>query len=267
MYHKAMEVAAGGDATVAVALIKSASELGHQQATACFADFQLMQYGGEHNNPRAVTSVMMQLWHEHNNSAAVLLLALDAERYRSAGADDIPDSATCSSALASLTADCEPWDMFALYVMAWCFVEGVGCASDPPRGFRSFQALAGRGYLPAMSWLGLCFLGGRGVDENATEAVKWYRRAAEQGHVLAQFFFGLCLEHGKGTAPDPAEAVKWYRLAAAQGQVNAQLFLGLCFEHGKGVEENTAEAGKWFRLAAAQGDDDAAAGLERLGFR
>jgi TPR repeat protein len=264
IYRKAMEIAAGGDAASAVLLLKAASVLGHRRATACVAECRLCPYGGIQGDARQAVATLTQLWRDHNDPTAIVLLGLYQVQCRSVGAK-IPDDAVCASALAALTVDCEAWDLFGLYVIAQCYCDGVGCTADPQRGFRSFQALAGRGYLSAVEMLGVCFEHGDGIATDYMEAVKWYQVAADQGDSVAQHNLGLCFEQGKGVAKSTAQAARWYRLAAAQGNDAALFNLGVCFEHGKGIAKSPADAARLYRLSAAQGNQRAIDALQRLG--
>jgi TPR repeat protein len=261
MYRKAMETAAGGDATVVVSLLKAAAALGHSRSAACIADFQLSPYGGERGDRRKATTTMIRLWREHNDPMAVLVLALNKADCTGAGAKEFPDEAACQRALAALTADCESWDLFGQYGTACCFIHGIGCSADPSRGCQSMLLLARRGYLPAMSDTGYCYQFGKGVAKDFAESVKWYRLAADQGYAVAQFNLGCSYEHGEGVAKDLTEAAKWYRLAADQGYAGAQCSLGTCYHSGNGVARDFAEAVKWYRLAADQGNAAAQYGL------
>jgi TPR repeat protein len=74
--------------------------------------------------------------------------------------------------------------VFGLFLIAMCYRDGIGCAAVPKRGFQSLQALAGRGYLPAMSLTGVCYANGTGVAKDEREAVKWYRLAAHALRLL-----------------------------------------------------------------------------------
>ena len=144
-----------------------------------------------------------------------------------------------------------------VFLLGWCYQNGVGVVKDYKEAVRLFSLAAQQGNSGAQFNLGVCYQNGVGVVKDDKEAVRLYSLAAQQGHSDAQNNLGLCYRNGVGVDIDDKEAVRLFSLAAQQGNSRAQFNLGLCYENGDEVVKDAKEAVRLFSLAAQQGNSDA----------
>jgi hypothetical protein len=90
---------------------------------------------------------------------------------------------------------------------------------------RLYRQAADRGYVPAISNLGIMYRDAAGVSRDIPEAVRLFRVAADQEYGPSQYYLGAMYENGTGVERDLAEAVRLYRLSAQQGRPLAQAAL------------------------------------------
>ena len=152
-------------------------------------------------------------------------------------------------------------------VLAYCYLNGFGCAKDEALSLELARESSGRGSRYGQFTLGrLHRFGAGGLARDDAQAVAFYRLAAAQGLDEAQYSLGDMYYLGEGVAHDYTEALQWYKLAAAQGHPGALYAVAECYERGRGVAAaDVAEAIRWYRRAQAAGDPYAADKLRRLG--
>jgi len=145
-------------------------------------------------------------------------------------------------------------DPLGQYLMALCYVFGLGFPENKTEAVKLFRKAAEQGLSQSQYILGMCYYFGEGVKKDEKEGFKWYCRAAEQGHVEAQFKVGCSFAAGYICEEDKKEAAKWISMAAEHGHDEAQFVLGDFYLNGENVEEDTDLAVDWYRKAADQGN-------------
>ena len=152
-------------------------------------------------------------------------------------------------------------------VMAWCYLDCMGCVRDVARSLELARESSGKGSRYGQFVLGGLYLWGvGGVARDIAQAVALYRLAASQNLDGAQDALGHMYDQGLGfiVDEDDAEALRFFHLAAAQGHPWALLNVALFHEHGRGDRKNKAAAIRWYRRAQAAGNPQAASALQRL---
>lgn len=122
-------------------------------------------------------------------------------------------------------------------------------------GIELMRVSAEKGYVPAMTQLGLLYESGKYAPKNYNQAVHWFGLAAEKGDNEAQLQLGGCYHYGLGVTPNYTTAATWYRRSAAQTNYVAMKSLGWLLMNGLGVATNTEEAVHWLTRAATEGNN------------
>lgn len=143
---------------------------------------------------------------------------------------------------------------------------GRGVSKDDSEAARWFLEAAEAGNVDAMHSIATAFRDGVGVERDKARAVEWYRRAAEHGHSQAMNNLGRALRDW-GPERNQAEAVQWFRKAAVAGVADAMFNLGCALAEGQGVATDASEASAWLKKAISAGNPNAAAVLDRLGYK
>ncbi len=90
------------------------------------------------------------------------------------------------------------------------------------RAIELYTNLAGRGFAPAQTALGIAYYKGEGVPQDHGAAAAWFRQAAEGGYASAQNNLGQLYLNGQGVEKSDAEAMRWFAAAADQGHEAAK---------------------------------------------
>lgn len=88
--------------------------------------------------------------------------------------------------------------------------------------FTSYKESANKGYVRALTNLGMFALKGQGCERDKKESHKLFLESAKQGHARAQYNLAEMLRRGDGIKKDEAQALHWYQQAAQQGDQKAQ---------------------------------------------
>lgn len=133
--------------------------------------------------------------------------------------------------------------------------------TQPEEAFTWFSAAANRGFVPAMTQVGLMYSNGAGVERDFSKAVYWFQQASDQGDAAAKFCLAECRLNGRGTARDEKGAVQLLQEAVAAGDLRAMNLLGRCYHNGIGIPKNFEEAVRLFTKASDLGFLDALGNL------
>jgi len=133
----------------------------------------------------------------------------------------------------------------AEYQLGWLYYEGIGISRDTEKAIELLKCSAEKGYIWAITKLGLIFRQDRqfvearemfslGIAENLPEAffqlakfpqedvISLLSRAAEQGHPVAQCRLGEMYKMPEGRVEQNLEkALEYFMMAAEQGHVEA----------------------------------------------
>jgi hypothetical protein len=112
----------------------------------------------------------------------------------------------------------------AVFNLAMCLREGLGCPRNKVRCFELLTEAAGAHETKptAMSalclhQLGICHRDGVGTPKNLAAAFAWFTRAAQDGCAEAMNNVGVCCRDAVGTPKDNASARAWFQRASEGG--------------------------------------------------
>lgn len=148
-------------------------------------------------------------------------------------------------------------DARALYLLACCYLEGIGVPASNVLYYAYLQEAAAQGSLEACCSLGSCCEFGIGTPENKQAALTWYRKGAEGGDAEAAYNLAVCLENGIGTDADPAAAFSAMQSACEGGYTPAYAALALYYRHGIGTDADEQKALDCINIGAEAGDPTA----------
>jgi TPR repeat protein len=131
--------------------------------------------------------------------------------------------------------------------LAWLLLRGrQALAKDEARAFELAASGARKGCSSCAGVLAFCYLQGHGCARDETRAMQLALASAAAGCSYGQCAAGFLHRHGWGGAVrDYAAALVLYRLAAVQGLDEAQFWLGDMHFHGKGLDDDFEEALRW----------------------
>lgn len=144
------------------------------------------------------------------------------------------------------------------------YATGKGTATDPEAASHWNHLAAKKGDPIACNNLANLYARGEGVAQNTTRALELYHRAARKGYAPAQYNLGNTYRKGEIVARNLALAASWYKKAAAQNLDVAHYWLGYLYERGYGVRQNPGKAESHYRQAAENGHLDAQLALADL---
>eukprot|EP00937_MAST-01D_sp_MAST-1D-sp2_P000009 g9.t1 len=193
-----------------------------------------------------------------------------------------PPGATCFNILLSLDSsllqymqpDDEQWALAtvaaeegfadAQFVLADCYMKGLGVEKNHAHGIRLIRESADQGHARAQNVLGVVYsasssvLRDVGVEQDDKKAAELWHAAAAQGHAYAQFHLAECYVEGRGVAQDEKRAVELFAKAAEQRVPGALVRLGAIYAVGAfGVKASAEKAVLLLRQAADLGFADA----------
>lgn len=141
----------------------------------------------------------------------------------------------------------------ANHLLGSCKEKGIGIDKDLEGAAQCYTAAANQRHLQAYSDLGRCYQYGIGMQIDLEAAVRNYKCGAERNCAAAQRLLALCLLGGLGTTKNCELAVKLLTRASEQNDAIATNELGFCFQHGIGTYQRLDEAIKAYSKAAEQG--------------
>ena len=133
-------------------------------------------------------------------------------------------------------------------VQAWCYLQGIGCSTDPILALKLASESAAKG-----SRYGLITLAETKYGTDRIEAMRLCLCAAKLGLGRALSYIGKELLKGTNVLRDFEEAHKWLQLAANMEDPEGLCLLANCFLEGKGVPKNTNTAIDLFERAKRAG--------------
>jgi len=160
----------------------------------------------------------------------------------------------CDERLAVWQVAAEHGDPAAQWLLADCYLEGVGVEQDFEQSYQWVQKAAEQGLARAQITLGHFHERGYHVTEDIIEAVTWYRRAAELKDPAGFLELARCHLRGLGASRNPKQAISFLELAVAQNYPAAKIYLAQCYKNGSGVEKDPVEMHRLFDEAAQQGN-------------
>lgn len=147
------------------------------------------------------------------------------------------------------------------YILAVCYMDGVGVKQDIPAGAHRARLAAERGYAAAQSMLGMLLINKTLLRPNGeAEGVEWLERAVQNSECSPSLraqtlaLLGSVYYNGQVTgARDLEKALPYLRAAADAGDVDAQFFLGERLLTGNEMEKDPATGERYLTAAAEQG--------------
>ena len=136
------------------------------------------------------------------------------------------------------------------YYLGVCLAQGIGVPLDQDTALKWVRRAAGKGHIPAQTWLGNLYLSAH--DEE--RARYWYEQAALLGNSDAMYYLSLIYLRGNVLGADPDIAFQWLKKAADHEHLDAMGRLGYMYCLGIGTKQNYELAMIWFEKAGHLGD-------------
>lgn len=106
----------------------------------------------------------------------------------------------------------------ALFHLAAMVDLGWGISKDPVKAFEMMEAVAGRGFPPALHCMALMEAVGRqGRPPNLESAAAWFRKSSQAGSAQGYFFLGFFRLLGKGEEKNIKKSYQYFSLAKEKG--------------------------------------------------
>ncbi|MGN0797399.1 MAG: tetratricopeptide repeat protein [Christensenellales bacterium] len=145
----------------------------------------------------------------------------------------------------------------ALYLLAFCYIEGVCVEQDYEHALFLINRVANAGRKRAKNIIKCYNEIGDAIWQVYKCGRAYFFSAIEQGHLIAQDILGLMYEKGEDIEQDKAMAFYWFNKSAERGYAPAQYSLGCCYNNGEGVAKDLEKAKYWWQKSASQGYEDA----------
>lgn len=158
-----------------------------------------------------------------------------------------------NSAFSYLAAAASANDDEINYLLAECYLNGLGTQKDDNKAFYYYQIAATYGNADAQCKVGVFY-------DNATDystALQWYTASLQNGCVDARLRIAMLYYQGNGVPQNVNYAVKEISDLAYSDHLVAQLWLGYFYENGIVVEKDNYIAALWYIKAAKAGSMDA----------
>lgn len=230
-----------------LAMLRRRAEAGSALADCLLGDLSYMQASGESIPDEAVQHYRRAA--ERGLTEAMVKLAICCEALDTDAGD--------AEAVGLLRRAADRRDARALYLLACCYLEGIGVPASNVLYYAYLQEAAAQGSLEACCSLGSCCEFGIGTPENKPAALAWYRKGAEGGDPEASYNLALCLENGIGTDADPSAAFSAMQSACEGGYTPAYAALALYYRHGIGTDADERKALDCINAGAEAGDPTA----------
>lgn len=230
-----------------IAMLRRRAEAGSALADCLLGDLSYMQASGESIPDEAVQHYRRAA--ERGLTEAMVKLAICCEALDTDAGD--------AEAVGLLRRAADRRDARALYLLACCYLEGIGVPASNVLYYAYLQEAAAQGSLEACCSLGSCCEFGIGTPENKPAALAWYRKGAEGGDPEASYNLALCLENGIGTDADPSAAFSAMQSACEGGYTPAYAALALYYRHGIGTDADERKALDCINAGAEAGDPTA----------
>ena len=152
----------------------------------------------------------------------------------------------------------------AIYNLALCYLNGVGCKIDNQKAAELFQKASDLGSTEAMLLLSELYAQGRGVAVDDKAALSLCEKAANNGSSDALVSLAMKYTSGKGVERNIPKALELLEKAVAMKNASAMNNLATLYARGQGVGRDIGKAKLLYRDAAALGDKTAKANLSLL---
>ena len=96
-----------------------------------------------------------------------------------------------------------------------------------------FKELAGLGYPPAITNLGIAYMNGTGIWQSSKKALACFSKAAMLDEPTAQMHLGTMYARGIGTEMNDSAAIYWFTKLADQGNTKAMNKIAFIYLNGK----------------------------------
>ncbi len=106
---------------------------------------------------------------------------------------------------------------------------------------RYFQAAAKNGHVRSQYMLAVCYVCGLGVVQDRARACNWFKKAAAQGQPDAQSYLVLLLSGPQSSADERAQAKTWFKLSHAQHPGRVAFFMHANLQRVRHRASNAAE--------------------------
>ena len=103
----------------------------------------------------------------------------------------------------------------SMVMLGYRLIYGTGEPQDLPRAFSLFTAATKAGSLDGQYLLAMCYLEGLGTAKNPTAARDNLLEPADKGNQFAQFTLGIMMQNGEGGPKREAAARRWLDRAAS----------------------------------------------------
>lgn len=137
--------------------------------------------------------------------------------------------------------------MDAMYMLGYMFFMGLGIEKDYEIARRYFEKAAEEDDPDSLFYLGTIYYDGLGVESDYTKAIEYFERVSEDKD--ASYYLGKMYYYGEGTTKDYALAKKYFTLSAESGNIEANHFLGRIYYYGNEVEQDFSKAKEYFEKA------------------
>lgn len=153
----------------------------------------------------------------------------------------------------------------ALFYLAQCYLDGLGCTRDREKAFELLSKYISSDDLSpqaetrrpaALDLMGDYLWYGLGCTPDASQAFTFYQQAAELNNIFSIYHLGVCYASGEGCEFDAKKAAILFKKAAEAGRIEAMEGLAWCyFNYGTKVDVNKAYY--WYGKAAESGNQAA----------
>lgn len=141
-------------------------------------------------------------------------------------------------------------DAEAQFILGWMLYDGISVEKDEEKGLELLRRSADKGFVDAMSLLGLV-LKNKGCYD---EAIQYFSKAVEKGHPLAIHNLGNCYFYAWGVERDTDKAIELWRKGAEMNNPDSLYALGNCYLLGEYIAQDIDKAIESFALSANLGN-------------
>lgn len=135
----------------------------------------------------------------------------------------------------------------ATYMLGYMFFMGLGIEKDYEIARRYFEKAANEEDNDSLFYLGNIYYEGLGVEKDYTKAASYFEKVSDDKD--ASYYLGKMYFYGEGLSKDYVLAKKYFEIAAENGNVEANHFLGRIYYYGNEVSQDFEKAKEYFEKA------------------